>query len=265
MNPEDLPAFLIGGLVILFGLALGSFAGMCAYRLPRGAGIAGRRSHCPACDTAIPAWRNVPLLSYVIQRGRCFACKRVIHWRYPVSEALCGLLAWACWRAYGTGSGVAAGTVLCCFLVLLSVVDAEHRKLPDALTLPLLWLGLILSLTEPESPFAAPPQAIAGAVGGYGFLYLANGLSRLLRRRTAFGGGDLKLLAALGAWFGPCGALVALGVAAVSGSLYVLAAAMLTRVALEDELPFGPFLMLGSICTLLVPNGLVSCATGWWT
>ena len=259
VNLEILPAFLVGSLVMLFGLAFGSFVGMCAYRLPRGGGIAGRRSHCPVCDTSIPAWRNIPIVSYAVQGGRCFECKCTIHWRYPVSEALCAGLVWACWITYGLSWSLAAGTVLCCLLVLLSVVDSEHRMLPDTLTLPLLWLGLIFSLTEPEAPFAAPSQAIAGAVGGYGFLYLANGLWRRFRNRTAFGGGDLKLLAALGAWFGPCGAFAALGVAALCGALYALAGNALARVAPEDQLPFGPFLMLGSICTLLIPNWVLPC------
>ncbi|MYA15299.1 MAG: prepilin peptidase [Gammaproteobacteria bacterium] len=253
---EGMPPFLIGAVVTLFGLALGSFIGMCAYRLPRGAGIVRKRSHCPGCDKAIPVWRNIPLLSYAVQGGRCFACKGAIHWRYPVSEALCALLVWACWRTYGNGLNLAAGTVICCFLVLLSVVDAEHRKLPDRLTLPLLWLGLIFSLTEPAAPFAAPPQAIAGAAGGYSLLYGANGLWGLLRKRAAFGGGDLKLVAALGAWFGPYGALAAIAIAAVTGTLYAVASTLFTRASPNDELPFGPFLMLGSVCTLLIPNPL---------
>ena len=263
MNFVALPHTLAGVFAAMFGLAFGSFVGMYAYRLPRNESIVRKRSFCPGCGIRIPAWRNIPLVSYALQKGRCIACKGPIHWRYPVSEALCGLLAWACWRKFGMDWSLAAGTALCCVLVLLSVIDMERRLLPDRLTLPLLWLGLLFSLTRPETPFVPPPQAIMGAVAGYGLLALTDFLWRLLRKRPAFGGGDLKLLAALGAWFGPYGAFGVFGAAAVTGALYATLRALSKRTVPREELPFGPFLMLAGVWNLLGPNTLDPWRTGF--
>ena len=110
MNFVALPPTLAGVSPRCSGLAFGSFVGMYAYRLPRNESIVRKRSFCPGCGIRIPAWRNIPLVSYALQKGRCIACKGPIHWRYPVSEALCGLLAWACWRKFGMDWSLAAGT-----------------------------------------------------------------------------------------------------------------------------------------------------------
>ena len=254
---ENFPPVGFGILAVLLGLVLGSFGGMCAYRLPRGKGIMRQRSYCPACSVAIPAWRNVPLVSYVQQRARCFACANRIHWRYPYCEALCGLLTWACWLRFGYDMSLPAGIALCCFLVLLSAIDLENRTLPDRLTLPLLWLGLLFSVSGPEAPFASPAESIVGASAGYGLLWLVDAFWRQVRKRPGFGGGDLKLLAALGAWLGPCGALVALTAAAVAGALFSLMSALWIGTNLRGELPFGPFLMIGGAWVLLGPDALM--------
>ena len=252
-----------GAFAALLGLALGSFAGLCAYRLPRGEEIVTKRSHCPGCGMQLPAWRNIPLVGYALQKGRCVACKGSIHWRYPVCEALCGLLVWACWRKFGMDWSALAAAALCWVLVLLSVIDVERRMLPDSLTLPLLWSGLIFSLTEPQAPFVPPPQAIAGAVGGFGLLALVNSLWRLIAKHAAFGGGDVKLMATLGAWFGPCGAFGAFAAAAITGALYATLRALSKRTVTQEELPFGPFLMLGGLWALLGPNTIRPCRTGF--
>lgn len=263
MNFEIPPPAWTGVFATLFGLAFGSFAGLCAYRLPRREGIVKERSRCPVCGKRIPAWRNIPVISYALQRGRCCNCGLRIHWRYPACEILCALLTWACWLKFGIGWGLPAGTMLCCVLVLLSVIDMEGRLLPDRLTLPLLWLGLVFSLTRPEVPFVSPELAISGAAAGYLLLALADALWRWLSKRGAFGGGDLKLLAALGAWFGPCGAFGALCVASVTGALYAALRMSSTGGDSREELPFGPFLMLGSVWVLLVPATLLPCDSGF--
>ena len=255
---EHVPPAWIGVLAAVLGLVFGSFAGMCAYRLPLHKGIVKERSHCPGCGAKIPAWRNIPVLSHVLQRGRCAACQRRIHWRYLYCEALCALLVWACWRKFGLTSSLPAGAVLCGFLVLLSAIDLEHCRLPDRLTLPLLWMGLLFSLSTPEAPFASPADAIAGAIAGYGLLWLVDALWRRLGKRAAFGGGDLKLLAALGAWLGPYGVFGALAVAAVVGALFTVARTLWTRGDLREALPFGPFLMMGGVWVLLVQDALMT-------
>ena len=132
--------------------------------------------------------------------------------------------------------------MLCCLLVLLSAIDLEHRTLPDRLTLPLMWMGLIFSLSAPQAPFASPADAILGACAGYALLWLLDAVWRRLRKRPAFGGGDLKLLAALGAWLGPCGVLGVLAVAAVSGALFSAVCAIgMPKAPTAASFPSVPF------------------------
>ena len=250
MNPV-FPTPVAAAFAGLAGLMFGSFIGMCAYRLPHGKRLTGR-SQCPGCTQLIPAWRNLPLISYAVQKGRCASCGQRIHWRYPVCEAACGALALACWQAFPTGWALIAAFALCLALVLLSVIDIEHFELPDEITRPLLWLGLFFSLTPAR--FATPSQAIAGAVLGYGALALINGLWKAIRKREAIGGGDWMLLGALGAWFGPAGAFGVLAAGALTGAAYGLAGTLFAGKTLQQQVPFGPFLALGGIWVLLDPG-----------
>lgn len=257
-------------------MSLGSFAGMLVYRLPRGLALDKPGSFCPKCRTPI-GWRsNIPLVSFLLQRGRCTDCEARIHWRYPLGELLCALLALAAWVVFGASLEAMAAILVCAALVALALIDLEHGLLPDRLTLGLLWAGLAYSLAPKSSaagmpvllPFPAPGQAIAGAIAGYAFLWLFNRLWRILRKRDGLGMGDCKLLAAMGAWLGLNGLPLVLAPAAVAGALTGLVIIALGRGSLSQEIPFGPFLAAGGVFALFLGPGLglipgLPGAPGW--
>ena len=263
-------------VAVLVGLALGSFAGMLIYRLPRGLALDRPGSFCPGCRTPI-GWRsNIPLIGFLIQGGRCAHCGERIHWRYPLSEGLCALLALAAWYVFGASPEAVAALLVCAALVALALIDFEHGLLPDRLTQGLLWAGLAYSLAPKSAgagatallPFPGPGQAVAGAIAGYAFLWLFNRAWRILRKRDGLGLGDCKLLAAMGAWLGLNGLPLVLAPAAVAGALSGLVMIALGRASLSEPIPFGPFLAAGGVFALFLGPDLAllwgfTGAPGW--
>jgi leader peptidase (prepilin peptidase)/N-methyltransferase len=220
------------------------------------------RSACPACKAPITALQNIPVLSYLVLRGRCAKCGVRISPRYPIVEALTGILSAAVAWKLGFAWAAAAALVLTWFLVALAFIDIDHQLLPDSLTLPLLWLGLLLSLFAP-APGAAPipvdmRSSIIGAIAGYLCLWTVYHLFRLLTGKEGMGYGDFKLLAALGAWLGwrmllPT-VLIAAAVGAVAG-IALLAARGQKR---STPIAFGPFLAAAGWLMLMFGHELVT-------
>jgi leader peptidase (prepilin peptidase)/N-methyltransferase len=220
------------------------------------------RSACPACKAPITAVQNIPILSYLFLRGRCANCGVHISLRYPIVEALTGILSAAVAWKLGFGWPAAAGLVLTWFLVALAFIDIDTQLLPDSLTLPLLWLGLLLSLFAPAPDMAPIPvdmrSSIIGAIAGYLCLWTVYHLFRLLTGKEGIGYGDFKLLAALGAWLGwkmllPT-VLVAAAVGAVVG-IVLLAARGQNR---STPIAFGPFLAAAGWLMLMFGRELVT-------
>jgi leader peptidase (prepilin peptidase) / N-methyltransferase len=227
------------------------------------------RSACPACKAPITALQNVPIVSYLILRGRCARCGVHISLRYPIVEALTGVLSAAVACKLGFAWPTAAALVLTWFLVALAFIDIDHQLLPDSLTLPLLWLGLLLSLFGP-APGGAPLPAdvrssIIGAIAGYVCLWSVYHLFRLLTAKEGMGYGDFKLLAAIGAWLGwqmllPT-VLIAAAVGAVAG-IALLAARGQSR---STPIAFGPFLAAAGWLMLMFGRELVTGYLGLFT
>ena len=220
------------------------------------------RSACPACKAPITALQNIPILSYLFLRGRCANCGVHISVRYPIVEALTGVLSAAVAWKMGFAWPVAAGLVLTWFLVALAFIDIDHQLLPDSLTLPLLWLGLLLSLFAPAPDMAPVPvdmrSSIIGAIAGYLCLWSVYHLFRLLTAKEGMGYGDFKLLGALGAWLGwqmllPT-VLIAAAVGAVAG-IALLAARGQNR---STPIAFGPFLAAAGWLMLMFGRELVT-------
>ena len=213
------------------------------------------RSSCPACRAPIAAIHNIPVLSYLALRGRCAHCKAGISARYPVVELLTGLAtAVVAWQL-GFGWPAACAVVVTWFLIALTFIDLDEQLLPDSLTLPLLWLGLLASLTGWASGAASLPKdpvsAIGGAAIGYLSLWTLYHLFRLLTGKEGMGYGDFKLLAALGAWLGwqmllPV-VLLSAGVGAIIGVLLIAT----RRQQRGNPIPFGPFLATAGWVTML--------------
>lgn len=237
------------------GLIAGSFLGLVSLRLPAGTDIARGRSRCDGCGRALPPHRLVPVLSYLWSRGRCSDCGAMIPARYPLMEAACALIGVAAAMTQPSLAAAALTAVLGWQLLLIAVVDAEQFWLPDRLTLPLLATGLVAAAALERHTLI---DGAAGAVVGFGSLWLLARAYRHLRGREGLGGGDPILLAAGGAWVGWIGLPSVLLWAATAGLSLVLARRLTgRRVAGDDRLAFGTFLSAGIWLTwLLGPLGL---------
>ncbi len=212
------------------------------------------RSRCPHCAAPIRAWQNVPLLSYAWLRGRCAACGARIALRYPFVELISALLAAAVAATYGATPQTVCGLLLVWGLLALTFIDLDTQYLPDDLTLPLLWLGLLASASGVG--FAALTESVWGAAAGYLILWTVCRVFLLITGKQGMGEGDFKLLAALGAWFGwqalPAMILLSSLLGAVCGILAIVLAGHDRRA----PIPFGPFLALAGLCGLFYPGGL---------
>jgi len=282
------PAFFVGACLVL-GLAVGSFLNVVIYRLPimldrewraQCAELAGHdphastvaadagerfnlvvpRSACPSCKAPITALQNIPLLSWLLLRGRCARCGAAISVRYPLVELLTGILsAWVAAR-FGFCLAALAALLLTWFLIALTFIDIDHQLLPDSLTLPLLWIGLTLSLWSPQGGTALAVDvrsSLIGAVAGYLSLWSVYHLFRLVTGKEGMGYGDFKLLAALGAWLGWQMLLPVILIAAVAGAVVGIAMLAIRRQSRATPIPFGPFLAAAGWLVLMFGHGLV--------
>jgi leader peptidase (prepilin peptidase)/N-methyltransferase len=264
------------------GLCVGSFLNVLIYRLPRmmeaqwraecaalasesgGAPAAEPAqetfnllqpaSRCPSCGTGIRPWHNVPVAGWLWLRGRCAACRAPISMRYPAVELAAGALAvLMAWRFGPTGAGMAA-MLFAWALLALTFIDLDTQLLPDDITLPLLWLGIVVNAF---GTFTDLRSAVFGAVGGYLLLWLVYWGFRILAKKEGMGYGDFKLLAALGAWTGwqvlPFIVLVSAGTGAVIGGLLLWR----SKSGSDTRIPFGPYLALGGMAGLLFGRAAV--------
>ena len=287
------PALFTGTCLVL-GLVIGSFLNVVIHRLPiilerhwraDCAALAADaptlpavpaerynlmvpRSACPACQAPIAARHNIPVLSYLWLRGRCARCGARISPRYPLVEALTGLLsALVAWR-FGFGWPALAALVLTWFLVALAAIDIDRQLLPDNLTLPLMWIGLVLSLLAPApggAPVPVDPRAsLIGAAVGYLSLWGVYHLFRALTAKEGMGYGDFKLLAALGAWLGWQMLLPTVLIAALVGALVGLVLILARGRSSAVPIAFGPFLAAAGWLMLMFGHQLVGFYLGFF-
>lgn len=265
---QQTPALALS-LALLVGLCVGSFLNVVIFRVPkmmeiewqqqaaelRGETLAEQpvfnlmtpRSHCPGCGHAIGVLENVPLLSWLVLRGRCSSCGMRIPARYPLVEAFTGVLSLvAIWKFGPTAAGAGA-MLLGFFLVALAFIDLDTQLLPDDMTLLLLWLGLFLNLW---GVFAPLQSAVIGAIAGYLALWSVYWLFRLATGREGMGYGDFKLLAALGAWFGWQALPAIILLSSVVGACVGIALMVLRRHGREVPIPFGPYLAGAGLLSL---------------
>lgn len=273
-----------------FGLLVGSFLNVVIHRLPRMMQadaeseareilnlnasaeaptlVAGPRfnlitprSRCPACGTFIHAWQNIPLLSWLLLRGRCAGCQTPISIRYPLVELFTGVAFAVVGWHFGATIETLYGCIVVAFLVAMSGIDFDTQYLPDSLTLPMLWLGLLAAVTTGRgaAPFpVGPTDAIVGAVVGYLCLWSVYWLFRLITGREGMGRGDFKLLAALGAWLGwtaiPLIVLLSALVGAIVGGVLIVFRGRDHQL----PMPYGPFLAAAGFVAMLWGPALVA-------
>ncbi|MDR6618149.1 general secretion pathway protein O [Klebsiella sp. 1400] len=236
-----------GGFLFLSGLAFGSFFNVVIHRLPlmmahaEGINLCFPASFCPQCREPI-AWRdNIPLLSFLFLKGRSRCCAEPISPRYPLMELATGALFMLVGYLIPPGIPLLGGLLLLSVLLILATIDAQTQLLPDGLTLPLLWAGLLFNLSDTFAPLA---EAVIGAMAGYLSLWSVYWVFRLLTGKEALGYGDFKLLAALGAWLGWQALPQTLLLASASGLVWTLLQRLITRQSFQQPLAFGPWLAL---------------------
>lgn len=266
-------------VVLLLGLLVGSFLNVVIHRLPimleqgwqqecdayLGNEPKARprynllvpASHCPVCHSEVRPWQNIPLLSYILLRGRCQQCQTSISLRYPAVELLTGLLfATLAWR-FGWSAQLAGYLVLTAVLLVLTFIDADTQLLPDSLTLPLLWGGLLFNVLTGT---VALEEAVLGAMAGYLSLWLVYWLFKLATGREGMGYGDFKLLAAFGAWLGWSMLPLIILLSSLVGAVVGIVLMLLSRLGRGQPLPFGPYLAAAGWIAVLWGKQIV----GWY-
>lgn len=204
-------------------------------------------SACPHCSHKIRAYENIPIISYVFLRGRCSSCKAPISIRYPIIEAISGVLAaYIGWR-FGFTLAMAAALVFAWSLVALTAIDIDTQLLPDDITLPLLWVGLLVNLNNGFTPL---PLAVIGAVAGYLSLWSVYWLFKLTTGKEGMGYGDFKLLAAIGAWLGWKMLPIVILLSSLVGAIVGIALIVFTRHGRNTPIPFGPYLAAAGLMAL---------------
>jgi leader peptidase (prepilin peptidase) / N-methyltransferase len=286
----DDPA-LFAGFVFLVGLLVGSFLNVVIYRLPtmlerewrlqaadllrQGADtpaatpaapdrftLSTPRSACPVCKAPIRAWQNIPVLSWLMLRGRCASCKARISRRYPLVELATGILsAWVAWH-FGFGAPAACALAVTWALIALTGIDIDHQLLPDNITLPLMWAGLaVAALIGPTLGVAlpvSPKDAIIGAASGYVSLWLVFHVFRLVTGKEGMGYGDFKLFAALGAWMGWKVLPLVILLSAATGAILGISMILLRGRDRAAPMPFGPYLAAAGWLAMMYGDSLLN-------
>jgi len=268
-----------GAVASLFGALVGSFLNVVILRLPRRMqcqweaesrevlglenpattdveppGIVIERSHCPKCGHKLAAWENIPLLSFALLRGRCRGCGTAISWQYPAVELITAVVFAAVVWKFGVSYQALAALAFSGVLIAASGIDLRTTLLPDSLTLPLLWLGLLLSLVP---VFVTPADAIIGAAVGYLSLWSVYWGFKLLTGKEGMGYGDFKLLAAIGAWCGVSAVLPVLLMSSLVGAVIGSTWLILRGRDRATHIPFGPYLAIAGWIQLMWGERLI--------
>jgi len=250
-------------LTFLVGTIVGSFLNVCIARIPNEESVIHPPSHCPKCKAAIPFYLNIPLLSYVFLRGRCRSCSERISPRYLVVELLMGLLAVALHYRFGLSYEFFVGFVFVAGMIVISVIDLDVRIVPDVISLPGIVLGFFFSVVGyffvgvTDEVIPTPVSSLIGILAGGGFLLATAWLYEKFTGVEGMGGGDIKLLAMIGAFLGWPSVPVTLFIASILGSVIGLICMAITGAGRRLALPFAPFLCTGAVISLFFSNEII--------
>lgn len=247
---------LISVSVVVFGAIVGSFLNVCIARIPNGESVVRPPSHCPRCNSPIAFYDNIPLISYLVLAGRCRSCGERISPRYLMVEGLTGVLAGALYYRFGLGLAFFVAFVFVAALIVISFIDLDVRIVPDVISLPGIATGLIFSIigryliSDPVGLIPTPLSALIGAVAGGGFLLAVAWLYERFTGVEGMGGGDIKLLAMIGAFLGWPSVPLTLFFSSLGGSAVGIVLMLRKGVGAKYALPFAPFLCLGALLHL---------------
>ncbi len=247
--------FRVEWIIFAVGACVGSFLNVCIYRIPAQKSIVSPGSSCPNCHQAIPFYLNIPILSFIVLAGRCRFCRIPISIRYPLIEALTGIFAVLAFNWFGPSLIFVYWFAFICTLITVSFIDLDHQIIPDVISLPGI---LIFASGVYILPDMTLLQSLAGIFSGGGILYAVAVLYGWLRKQEGMGGGDIKLLAMIGAATGVQGVLFTIFVSSIAGSAAGLVMMVFNRTTdATVKVPFGPFLSLGAILYLFYGESIL--------
>ncbi len=252
---------MTGLIVFIFGSIVGSFLNVCIYRLPKGESIISPPSHCPHCKKHIPYYYNIPLLSYIYLRGRCRFCRGPISFRYFAVELISALSFLFLFNHFSLSLIFIIMSLLVISLIVASFIDLEHELIPDVITLPGLGIGIIISFILPHLQgtgvhLLALRKSVLGSVVGAGSIYAIGLLGKAIFKKESMGGGDVKLLAMIGAFVGWEKVLVTFFVAPLFGSVVGIILKLKEK---KEHIPYGPYLSLAAVISILWGDEII----GW--
>jgi leader peptidase (prepilin peptidase)/N-methyltransferase len=240
---------------IIFGAMVGSFLNVCIYRLPKEESIVWPGSHCPRCKNPIKYYDNIPLISYILLKARCRYCKEPISIQYPLIEGITGLGSLILFMKFGPSASYLFYFSFVCALIVITVIDLYHQIIPDVISLPGIGVGLLASLMIPQITFF---NSLVGVLLGGGSLFLVATVYQWLFKREGMGGGDVKLLAMIGAFLGWKSVILTILLGSLIGSVVGIMLMALKGKNFKYAIPFGPFLSLGAVIALFYQNEIIA-------
>jgi len=245
---------MLNVISVLFGAMIGSFLNVCICRIPEGKSIVTPGSHCPQCGKAIRWYDNLPVISFLLLRGRCRHCRRSISVQYPLVEGITAILSLLLFIRFGPSLRYVIYFAFTAALVVITVIDLYHQIIPDVISLPGIGAGLLASWILPE---ASVVNALLGVLLGGGSLFLVATLYEWLFKREGMGGGDVKLLAMIGAFLGWKAVILTILFSSLIGSIVGVAVMLWKGRDFKYAIPFGPFLSLGALIALFYGEPLI--------
>jgi len=240
---------------IVLGAIVGSFLNVCISRLPKEESIVTPSSHCPQCKSPIKFYDNIPLISYLLLKGKCRNCGLPISMQYPIVEAVTALVSFFLFITFGVSLSFIYYFMFVSALIVITIIDLYHQIIPDVISLPGIVIGLLGSLVIPQITFWS---SLVGALSGGGSLFLVATIYQWLFKREGMGGGDVKLLAMIGAFLGWKAVILTILLSSFIGSIIGITVMLIKGKDFKYAIPFGPFLSLGAVISLFWGENLIS-------
>ncbi|MCK5706993.1 MAG: prepilin peptidase [Candidatus Aureabacteria bacterium] len=262
-----IPEIMIKIIIFAYGLCVGSFLNVCIYRIPKRKSIAFPASHCPKCKAKIPWYYNVPVISYVVLRGKCSNCKENISICYPIVEFITGLSALALYIHFQTSEhNILLAVFYFIFvaaLIVITTIDLRYYIIPDVISLPGIILGMIFSFIVPEMQGELEPLngllfSFVSALSGGGILLMVALIGTWIFKKEAMGMGDIKLVAMFGAFIGIKLTLLSIFFSSVLGSIAGVSFMLLGKAKMQSRIPFGPYLAAGAVISIFYGSFVIS-------